>query len=90
VVTPIEYAIYHKVIALEALLDMIKHAAERHGIEPAITQMDLWSARKQKYKCYTVRRDPKGVRGQRVPSGKSAFTPAVELGYGLPSMGTQQ
>jgi hypothetical protein len=45
--------------------------------------MDLCYAGQLKHKCYSVRRDPKGVRGQMVPAGRCTFTPAVELGLSL-------
>jgi hypothetical protein len=92
VVTRIEYIIEHKDIALGALLDIggafdrtsfdtIKQAAERHGIEPAICKW-ICAILENRNKRHTVRRDPEGVRGQRMSAGRCVFTSTPQLGCG--------
>jgi hypothetical protein len=87
VVTRIEYAVKYKDIAIGAFLDIegafdrtsfdiIKQAAERHGIEPAICR---WICAMLES---IVWRDPGGVCGERVSTGSSAFSSTVEPGRG--------
>jgi hypothetical protein len=91
VVTRIESAIEHEDIDLEAFLyieaafdstlfDIIKQAAERHGIEPAICR---WIC-----DMLESRRDPGSVCGQGASAVRCAFASAVEPDCGR-SLGTK-
>jgi hypothetical protein len=95
VVTHAEYTIDHKDITLGAFLDIegafdrtsfdtIKHAAERHGIEPAICR---WICAMLKSRNISATLAGETLRAS---TGKGAFTSSVELGCGRPLVGTQE
>jgi hypothetical protein len=100
VVTHIENAIEHKDIALGAFLDIevafdrtsfyiIKQAAEKHGIEPAICRW-IRNMLESRTITATLSGETLGASSSRgVSAGGSDLTPAVEPGCGRSPVGTQ-
>jgi hypothetical protein len=97
-VTRIEYAIEHKDIALGAFLyidgafdrtsfDIIKQAAERHGIELAVCRW-IGAILESRNISATFSGETLGATtSQRVSAGRCAVASAVEPGHGRSSLG---